>query len=175
MLTVDRLINDVLQKEGDYVNHKSDRGGPTKYGITQDTLESWRGIPVSPFDVQNLSKDEARDIYERNYYRGPRIDELPELLQPVTFDMAVNHGPRKSVKIVQTVAGKMSGKRLVLDGVIGPATVVACNIAVNVYGHEVVKRICQARAQYYRDIVANDPSQAVFLKGWVARNETFMV
>lgn len=28
-----RLITDVIHREGDYVNHPSDRGGPTRWGI----------------------------------------------------------------------------------------------------------------------------------------------
>ena len=48
---VDDLISDIIRREGGYVNHPDDRGGPTNYGITQATLSEWRRQPVTEFQV----------------------------------------------------------------------------------------------------------------------------
>lgn len=34
----EEILNDVLRREGGYVHHPSDRGGPTKFGIAARTL-----------------------------------------------------------------------------------------------------------------------------------------
>lgn len=172
---IEKLLDDVLIKEGGFVNHPADKGGVTNYGITQATLQAWRGKPVTVNDVKCITPAEAKAIYRSEYFELPRIDELPTTIQPVMFDMAVNHGPSKAIKIMQSVLDRMSGKRISLDGKIGPVTIAAANIAVNVYGQDVVRQISHARAQFYKEVVKNDPSQAVFLKGWLARAESFVV
>lgn len=174
MQTVNSLIDEVLQKEGGYVNHPADKGGPTKFGITQATLEDWRGLPVSSLDVQYMSQDEARDIYEARYYVDPGLPALPVMLRPLVFDMAVNHGPVTAIKLLQEVVGRMSGKPMACDGMIGPMTIAACNIAVNVYGHDTVRQLVSRRKAFYQAIVKNNPSQAVFQAGWIKRADSFL-
>ena len=174
-ITVDSLINDVLGKEGGYVHHPADKGGPTKYGITQATLGKWCGVPVTERDVRLLSEDHAREIYKSEYLEKPGIYRLPEILQPLVFDMAVNHGPGKAIKLLQEVVDRMSGKTIAHDGKIGKITVAACNIAVNVYGKEVVRQLILRRKDFYRSIVDSDPTQAVFLDGWLNRADSFLI
>jgi lysozyme family protein len=74
------MLNDVLQKEGGDVNNSADRGGPTKYGITQATLSKFLERAVTSEDVKNLDIGTARDIYELRYYHQPRIAKLPEAI-----------------------------------------------------------------------------------------------
>ncbi len=174
MRTIKQLIDQVIKTEGGYVNHPNDKGGPTKYGITIETLEKWRGLPVSILDVQNLTKDEASEIYERDYFFKPGLTKLPEILQPLVFDMVVNHGQDRAIRMMQEVVQRMSGTAIAIDGKIGPATVAACNIAVNVYGVDVVRQIVASRKQFYNALVRRDPDQAVFLEGWLNRAEEFL-
>ena len=170
---IDELIGDVLKKEGGYVNHPADKRGATKYGITIKTLEAWRGKDLTPHDVERMSSQEARDIYHRLYYLNPNINTLPEALQPIVFDMAVNHGCNRAVKIAQKVFNKM-GKPIKIDGSIGAGTVASAKAALNVYGKEVVINIVYARIQFYKDLVFTNPSQSVFLAGWINRAESFL-
>lgn len=174
-MAIKQLIDEVLKKEGGYINHPADKGGPTKYGITRRTLETWRGVPVESRDIELLDKDEAAQIYEARYYIWPGIDKLPELIRPVVFDMAVNHGPIKAVELLQDTLIKMTGKKLVVDGWIGGHTMAAATIAVNVYGQDVVRQLCNRRAAFYHKLVENNPSQAVFLQGWLTRADSFRV
>jgi lysozyme family protein len=61
--TDDAILAAILRREGGFVNHPADRGGPTHYGITQATLQAWRGRAVSEEDVRALSVEEAKAIY----------------------------------------------------------------------------------------------------------------
>ena len=99
---VEKMINDILVREGGYVWHRNDRGGPTNHSVTLATLRRWRGDPeLTAADVRALTKDEARRIYRRDYLEAPGIDRLPACLQPQLFDMSINHGPSKAVQLLQ--------------------------------------------------------------------------
>ena len=54
MANVADLIDDILRREGGYVNHPADKGGPTNFGITQDTLSRYIGRQALISDVKNL-------------------------------------------------------------------------------------------------------------------------
>lgn len=151
--------------EGGYVNHPADRGGPTKYGITQATLAAWRGRSVTADDVRLLSWDEAARIYRKNYWDAVRADELPVGLDYLVFDMAINHGPRRAVTILQEAL------EIVPDGVFGPATLRAVH-AIRDDNAAVIREIEDAahrREAFYAGIIARNPSQAVFRDGWANR------
>jgi lysozyme family protein len=160
---IDNLITNVIEREGGYVNHASDRGGPTNWGITQGTLAASRGRPVSIADVQALTQAEARKIYRANYFAG--LDDVtdPKVLE-FLFDYAVNSGPRRAVKALQTVIG------VTADGAFGPASKAALAKVkqADLYG----PLICE-RLDFYLRIIANDPSQVVFAAGWANRIKPF--
>jgi lysozyme family protein len=169
-----QLFGDLLDIEGGYVDNKSDKGGPTKYGITLKTLAEYRGQDVEPGDIRLLSKSEAADIYEANYFIGPGINNLPDLLQPVVFDMAVDMGPIAAIKLLQRVIHKL-GSPVVVDGHLGPRTYQSAVIACNVYETDVLRSICLARKEFYKNIVEKDASQSIFLAGWINRANLFNV
>ena len=155
------MIDDVLRREGGYVNHPKDRGGPTKYGITQANLDAWLASQAS---VRRIHEDTARLIYRRNYYLAPKIDQLPPALQPFLFDCAVNHGPSRAVKFLQRACEAKP------DGRIGPATLAQ----VDKYAPEgLIRAMIDLRRNFYLNIVRNDPSQKVFLRGWLNRLAEF--
>ena len=174
MKNIKRLIADLIELEGGYVNHPSDKGGPTKYGITLKTLSAYHGEQLEAQSVKLLSKSEAEEIYEAEYFDKPGIRGLPELLQPVVFDMAVNMGPVSAVKLLQRVIHKL-GSPVAIDGHLGPRTMQSAVIACNVYGFDVLRSICLARKEYYRNLVDADPTQSVFLTGWINRANSFLL
>jgi lysozyme family protein len=171
--SVDDLISDVLRREGGYVNHPSDRGGPTKYGITQATLAAWLGRPATADDVRALDEDTAREIYAQRYYHGPRIDSLPEAVRPVLFDVAVNSGPRRAIMMAQQVINEAGFGPVDVDGALGPQTRKAVDRAAAEMGPYLVNALVEERKAFYAAIIARDPSQAVFERGWMARAEEF--
>ena len=95
-------LDHVLRSEGGYSNHPEDPGGKTQNGVTQETFDNWRkqnGRETD--DVRNITDSEIRQIYETNYWRIIRGDELPKSIAVVMFDAAVNSGPGNAVKALQ--------------------------------------------------------------------------
>lgn len=171
---IDKILDDIIRSEGGYVNHPNDKGGPTKYGVTQRTLSKFLKRSATIEDVQNLTIPIAKEIFTSMYLYEPRLHTLPVALQPQLFDMSVNHGPRNAVVMLQDVlnlAGFECGK----DGVVGPTTRKQADEAFAAMGTLLINAISERREQFFRNIVARDSTQAVFLKGWLRRAKEYRV
>ena len=153
MTTFDEIIEHVLEKEGGYVNDPTDLGGETNYGITK------RFYP--DVDIKNLTKEQAKEIYKRDYWDKNRVDELPEQLRHIFFDMCVNQGRGTAVKVLQRAANA-KGAKLKVDGGMGPATLKA----IQNVEHDRVKSY---RVLHYANLVINKPEQEKFWYGWFKR------
>ena len=178
MKSIDNLLEEIIKNEGGFINHPQDRGGPTKYGITERTLANHLGHEVSIFDVQHLSLELAKDIYESEYYYAPKINKLPEELQLQVFDMAVNHGPRRAIKLLQKTLNRCGVEAISIDGFIGNQTLSAIKKILSTGRHSLKflnNALVDNRCLYYEAIVSNNPSQNVFLKGWIRRADSFWV
>jgi lysozyme family protein len=174
MADIDSMIDDILRREGGYVDHAADRGGATKYGVTQQTLAEYLGRAVTKDDVRNMDIELAREIYRKNYYYGPKIDRLPEPIQPFIFDWSINHGPVRAIKFVQQVCNAAGIADLIgVDGRMGPATERAAAATQNSLGSGFLNELIEERRHFYRDIVERDPSQEIFLAGWMNRVNEF--
>lgn len=160
-------IDDILRREGAaYTDHPADRGGPTKFGITQATLAAYRKIPVTPFDVAALTEADARAIYTELFIRRPRFDQISdERLRALVIDCGVNHGVGRAAKWLQAVAGVPE------DGVLGPVTMEAVNALPATILH---RRIIGLRIKFYGRLITDDPKQSVFAAGWMARAAEFL-
>lgn len=178
-LAINRMIDRIIDAEGSkYVNHPADKGGPTRWGVTQETLSRCRGTNCSIADVKSLTREEAVEIFREHYYLAPRINLLPATLQPQLFDMSVNHGPSSAVKMLQDAANTCAKKCGVggctVDGMIGPQTIGAVSNVCKELGDAAVNNaLLERRLKKYEDIVEANPKQAVFSKGWKARAESF--
>lgn len=173
-MTIDQIIASIIKREGGYVNHPNDRGGPTKYGVTIRTLSHWQGIECNAEDVKALSKKEAAEIYLKNYYLSPKIDFLTEALRPFMLDASVHHGPRNAIKLLQETLlrnGKNVGP---IDGIIGRKTLVAAEKSWKEQGERLIKQLASTRTGFCERIVKHDETQRVFLPGWIARIEKFI-
>jgi lysozyme family protein len=148
MNAIDDLITRVIEREGGYVNHPDDRGGPTKYGITQATLSAWRKSPVTAVQVEALTEGEARAIYRAEYFRGMEAVTDPKVLE-FLFDYSVNSGPGRALKALMVVLGAQA------LGTVDQATLFW-------------PLICERLDNFLR-IVGRDHSQAVFAEGWANR------
>lgn len=95
--TFDSAIGDVLRAEGGYVNDPVDRGGATKYGISQKAYPK--------LDIANLTEAQAREIYKRDYWDKIGADALPENLRELAFDAAVNQGVGWTKKALKQAGG----------------------------------------------------------------------
>ncbi len=173
-IDVNQLIDEVLVKEGGFVNHSTDKGGPTNFGITQSTLSRYLERVVTIEEVKTLDIQTARDIYELRYYRNPRIDKLPEPIQHFTFDCAVNHGPRRAIKFIQNVCSEAGFGPLTADGLMGPKTKANADACLVSMGNWMLTALVEERRMFYLKIVENRSSQKVFLKGWLNRANHFL-
>ena len=147
----------VLRHEGGFVEHPSDPGGPTKYGITLRTLREWRGDEtLTADDVRALTEAEAREIYLARYWNPIRGDELPPGVDLAVFDYAVNSGVRRASRDLQAVVGVPQ------DGAIGRVTLAA------VREHDasvVIANLCERRRAFLRTLRTFE----TFGRGWLRR------
>lgn len=172
---VDRMIDRVVRREGGFVDHPADRGGPTKFGITQTTLSAYLGRQATTAEVRSLEREVAERIYRQNYYHAPGIDGLPARIQPLIFDSAVNHGPGRAIRLLQQVLNAAGFGPLAVDGVAGPQTRRAAHDADHAMGDWLLAALVEERRNFYHAIVENDPRQEVFLAGWLNRLAEFEV
>lgn len=148
MNAFDFAVGMVLQNEGGYVNHPADPGGETKYGITK------RQYP--DLDIANLTIEQAKEIYKRDYWNAISGDRLPQRVAALVFDSAVNQGPKRAIRFMQTALGVEA------DGIIGPRTLNAASM-VDVAGF--AAKLGAERALHYASLSTFD----TFGKGWMRR------
>lgn len=101
----------LMQHEGGFVDHPSDPGGATNYGISQ------RSYPGE--DIRGMTTERAAHIYRRDFWGPAGCDAVPPEVKFDLFDMAVNSGISRAVKTLQQAAG------VTADGVLGPQTLQA--------------------------------------------------
>ena len=163
-----RAITYVLKLEGGYVDHPSDPGGATKYGITQRTLDKWyKSYGVQGFPVKHLSIYQARKIYEDLFWHPMRLDECQnEIFANILFDQAVNQGIPRAVKRAQNAINyTVRSVKLKVDGVVGKNTLIGMTRATR-NTHIKFYTLSQT---YYGELVSRRSDLAVFIKGWINR------
>lgn len=155
--TFARIMPHLFGHEGGYVDHKDDPGGATKFGITHKTLAAWRGVKsVTKAQVKALTKSEATNIYQANYWNVVRGDDLPAGVDYAVFDFAINSGPARAAKFLQKIVDVKQ------DGVIGSITLGA------VKAHDpraLVRALCDDRLKWLRTLAG----WKTFGKGWERR------
>lgn len=75
--------------EGGYVNDPVDPGGETKYGISK------RAYPM--LNIKDLSIEDAKLIYEKDYWQAAGCDRLSYPLNLIVFDNAVHSGVKAAL------------------------------------------------------------------------------
>lgn len=181
-MNVRDIALEIVAREGGFVNDPADPGGATNHGVTIGTMKALgcdvnHDGKVDEADVKALSVDQAVSIFLSQYYLKPKIDTLPEALQPSVFDMQVNAGSM-AVKLLQRVL-KARGHDIADDGAIGPATAAAATAEaasgalVDAYG--------AARRDFYYSLADARPASRKYARtkdggkgGWITRAESFM-
>jgi len=155
MSKFDEIIEMVLEHEGGYVNHSSDPGGETIYGISK------RAYP--DLDIKNLTVAEAKEIYRNDYWNRIKGEELPVGVACVVLDYSVNSGTSRASKALQSVCGIANG-----DGIIGPASLNSVWTTVkNTSEQDVINAVTEQRQGFIRALSIYD----TFGKGWERRIE----
>ncbi|MFD2814904.1 glycosyl hydrolase 108 family protein [Paracoccus aerius] len=149
--------------EGGYVNAKTDRGGPTKYGITHKTLAVHRGVKsVTADQVKAMTLAEAEAIYRKSYWVQSGGDLLPAGLDYAAFDFGVNSGPPRAVKTLQKVLG------VTQDGWIGLATLAAVEAYQGGIAN-LIRDYCDGRMAYLESLTSKKTGFPVNGRGWTIR------
>ncbi len=149
-------IRHVLDTEGGYVDNPYDRGGKTKYGISQ------RQYP--DLNILTLTLEDAIAIYQRDYWLAYDCHQLPPAFGVFLFDAVVNHNPKTAVRFIQRAL------RITTDGIIGPHTLGAARrAAVMSSFDEVLSMAFAYRADYYHDLMVANRTQERFALGWFKR------
>jgi lysozyme family protein len=189
VVDVDALIDALVDREGGYVNHAADKGGPTCFGITEAVARA-HGY-AGP--MRQLPRDEAAAIYKRLYWLRPRLDEVAKRsgrLAAELFDTGVNMGPAVAITFLQRALTALNRNAsdypdLVPDGRVGPRTLGALDRflelrgrspAVGVAGGDqqglgeaVLLRALEAlQGERYLRLAERRPANEAFLYGWLA-------
>ncbi len=184
MKSVRQIAEEIVTREGGYVNDRADPGGATNHGVTIGTLRALkRDINhdgrVDEADVKGLTRAEAVDIYIRHYFNRPGIAALPAEVQPAVFDMYVNAGAN-AVKVLQRLLSR-KGFRCVDDGAIGPATIAAAAAMAAQMPGQLNAAYGVARRDYYYALADARPASRKYARrrdggkgGWILRAEAFL-
>jgi lysozyme family protein len=182
--SVEQIAEEIVAREGGFVNDPDDPGGATNHGVTIHTMRRL-GLDldgdgqVGIADVRRLSRDRAVDIFIDHYFRAPRIGLLPEAVQPSVFDMYVNAGSN-AVRILQRLLREM-GEDVTVDGAIGPQTAAAAERASRAAPDHFADAYGIARRNYYFRLADRRPASRKYARtraggkgGWIRRAEEFI-
>ncbi len=162
----EQALDFTFSNEGGFSNDKNDHGGATRFGITRDDASRWRKRPVSVQEMREFPLEEAKAIYSAWYFKPLGCDGVEDTGVAVAlFDIGVVCGISTAAKLAQRIC-QNHGAQITQDGHIGPKSLAAINqIAPAVFLRD-FSQIVESR---FRSIAARNPSQNVFLKGWVNR------
>jgi lysozyme family protein len=174
--SIEQLIEDVIEREGGYVNHPADKGGPTNWGITQSVArqQGYHG------DMRALPQSEAVSIYRRLYWASPGFAKIalyaPKLAAEM-FDTGINMGTGTATGFLQRALNALNRNAsdypdITVDRRAGPVTIAALQSFLHLRGaggeKVLLKSIEALQGAHYLRLAETRPSQEVFLYGWLA-------
>lgn len=144
----------------------------SNHGITSRVLAAYRGVRVdtlSMADMEKLTADEAGKIALKLFYQEPGFDKLPwNHVTASIMDLGYNAGPKRAAMMLQNMLD------LPQDGAIGPNTIKAYTNFITVKGEAFAAGAWWAlRETFYEDLVANRPTNGIYLKGWDNRSDYY--
>lgn len=155
----DKCFELMLAHEGGYVDHPRDPGGRTNLGVTQRVWEEWMGRPSNEKEMRALTPLMVKPLYKRKYWDAVRADDgLVDGVDYCVFDVAVNSGPGRAIKFLQSCVG------VTADGGFGPATLAAVNEAQK-DPVRLIELYCARRMEFLQSLRTFD----TFGKGWSRR------
>jgi len=172
-----RLIAEVIDREGGYVSHPADRGGPTRYGITQAVARRHGYLG----DMRDLPRDLAAEIYARRYWESLKLDAIEEQdgdLAAYLFDFGVNSGPSRAGETLQRLLNVLNRQEqdyddIAVDGAVGPVTLEALDGFARSRGRSGLAVLASAvnalRIEFLVSIAEARQSQEAFSFGWLRR------
>lgn len=174
-MIVTDVIDALIARESGYVDHPSDRGGPTRWGVTEMEARA-HGYTG---DMRQYPKESAREVYLHKYWTAPQF-HLVSLrswaLADELFDTGVNMGPKAAGKMLQRVLNVLNRRAVAypdveVDGDIGKMTLYALDRFISARGPEglavLLKALNSLQGARYVEISEANPSQEDFVYGWL--------
>jgi lysozyme family protein len=171
-----------LKIEGGFSDDPSDHGGATNKGVTlkelqqlSATVHGWdfdkdHDGDVDVEDLKQLSDDDVCAVMVEGGYWKPQFDQLRnDVIAIKTFDFGFNCGTKSGIRLLQQAINGCGTSHVDEDGNIGPRTVIAANGCDQVL---LLKSLIIVAQEHYRAIVAHDPTQQKWLKGWLNRAQS---
>lgn len=155
----------VRKEEGGYSDRVNDRGGKTNFGVTQGRYDEFNdkcGFPRKP--VVEIQEYEVKAIYMAAWLDAG-CDRLPEGLDLLVFDVAINSGPAKSIVLLQRA---LAMEKCHHTGYFGPITAKWLEVS-DIEGLKM--KYLRERLKFYNNLVRSDPTQADNINGWLNRLE----
>lgn len=164
MADKNKLIPTIKKWEGGYSDNPNDRGGATNSGVTLAVYQSVYGKSKTKNDLKKMTSDQWNYIFTKLYWNKWKADEIKnQSIANILVDWVWMSG-YGTIKKIQSLFG------LTADGIVGNKTISYINSQDQ---EEVFNKIWNRRKQFYESLVKNNPSQKVFLKGWMNRLNTF--
>lgn len=178
--------------EGGYHNatgaNSADRGGETFKGIARKIHPSWGGwvmiddLKSKPnFPNTALNDPEINKLvlsfYKNLFWNPLKLDDIEHQgVANEMFDTAVNMGTGVASRFFQRSINYLNRnqtnfKNLNVDGVIGPVTLSTFNRLSSEDKRHVFNLLNILQGARYINIIDSDPSQEVFIRGWLERVE----
>jgi lysozyme family protein len=154
----EKCLEMLLVHEGGFVNHPEDPGGMTNLGVTKKVWEEWVGHDVSEKEMRNLTPLMVAPLYKRKYWDACRADDLISGLDYCVFDVSVNSGVGRAIKLLQQTVGATP------DGGYGSITAALVKEAEK-DPERVISLFCARRLEFLQSLKAFP----TFGKGWTRR------
>jgi lysozyme family protein len=154
----DKCLALLLAHEGGFVNHPQDPGGMTNLGVTKRVWEEWTGHEVDEKQMRALTPELVAPLYKRKYWDAVRADDLVSGVDYAVFDVAVNSGPGRAIKFLQSCVGVDA------DGGFGPRTLAAVKVAEQDPAR-LIELYCAKRLEFLQSLRTFE----TFGKGWSRR------
>lgn len=168
MASFSTALNFTLKHEGMKLYVDPLTNERSRWGITQKLLLS---LNYHQTDPNLLNPIDIDSIYRKIFWDPNRLSEIEnQLIANKVFDMAVNMGSRQAVKLLQASLNSVGGMS-VIDGILGPHTVVSINEFLKVPANEerLLSELVLKSVQFYRAIAIGNNAKS--LNGWITRAE----
>ena len=173
-MNIEQFLNELIRREGGYVNNPADRGGATKYGITEAVARQngYKG------HMKDLPESLARDIYCKQYWTVPRFNQvnaLSPLVAEELLDTGVNCGVNFAKPLLQRVLNLLNNQGaiypdLAADGIYGDKTIAALKALLNKRGKEgeavALRMLNTLQGERYIKLAEKSPGQEKYVFGW---------
>lgn len=177
----DKSFAHVVGVEGGYSDHPDDRGGKTKYGITEAVAreEGWTG------SMRDLPLDFAKSVYRKRYWNVLRLDEVAAISESVAhelFDTGVNMGTGTAGKFLQRSLNALNRQGtdyadISVDGAVGPKTVAALRAFFAKRGKAgesvLLKALNCLQGARYIELAEQRQANESFVFGWLSNRVGF--